>query len=136
MDSPAYTIEETLSSWHDGVKFYVKRWIPQGSSPPRVLLIVLHGFAERIGRYDHVWPLFAKRNIEVMGYDLRGFGRSGPTHGDATLIENLTDLQYIIKEERSRLDERGLQNVPVFLYGHSMVRSCTDLLHSILRRNE
>ena len=120
-DDVKYTIEDSTSSWHDGVAIYTKRWIPDSLNQPRALLIALHGFAEHVGRYDHVWPSFVSRNIEVMAYDQRGSGRSGPTHGDTTLIENLKDLQYVIGQERSRLDERGLYHVPLFLYGHSMV---------------
>ena len=123
MNDVEFNIEEDISLWHDGVHFYTKRWLPRAPNAPRALLIVLHGLAEHIGRYNHVWPLFARRNIEVMGYDQRGFGKSGPTHGDTTLHESMTDLQYAIRQERSRLDERGLQNVPIYLYGHSMVSS-------------
>lgn len=116
-----FELDESTGHWPDGVKFFSKRWIPLSSQPPRALLIALHGFAEHVGRYDHVWPLFSRRNIEVFAYDQRGAGRSGPIHGDTTLNQNLTDLEYIIGQECQQLCNRGLQDVPLFLYGHSMV---------------
>ena len=114
--------------WRDEVIFYTKRWIPVPTSTPtaspRALIIFIHGFAEHIERYNHVWPQFAERNIEVYGFDQRGFGQSGPAHGDTTLGRQLQDIEFAIQQERMRLD--GLWGdgiVPIYLYGHSMVSS-------------
>lgn len=108
--------------WHDEVTFFTKRWIPKGLVSPRALIIFLHGFAEHIERYDHVWPLFVAHGFEVLGYDQRGFGKTGPTYGDTTMEQQVADLEYAIRTERKSLDERfdGKQ-VPIYLYGHSMV---------------
>lgn len=114
-------IEEGNASWPDGVRCFSKRWSPQSTTPPRSLLVALHGFAEHIGRYDHVWPIFAARNIEVFGYDQRGFGRSGEAHGDTTLEQSAADLKHILAQERKRLDDSGLSDIPIFVYAHSMV---------------
>ncbi|KAF2489732.1 alpha/beta-hydrolase [Lophium mytilinum] len=116
----SYT-ESTSVPWHDGVRFFTKRWIPRDPSPPRALVIFLHGFAEHVERYDHVWPRFAAQGIEVFGYDQRGFGRSGPRYGDTTLEKQVADLAYAIRTERKGLDERfEKRTVPIYLYGHSM----------------
>ncbi|KAF2809120.1 alpha/beta-hydrolase [Mytilinidion resinicola] len=107
--------------WHDGVEFFTKRWVPKDSSPPRALVIFLHGFAEHIERYDHVWPRFAAEGFEVFGYDQRGFGKTGPRYGDTTLEKQVADLEYAIQAERKRLDGGfDKETVPIYLYGHSM----------------
>ena len=118
----SYACETKTVKWNDGVEFYTKRWIPAPSTTPRALVIFLHGFAEHVERYNHVWSLFAKRDIEVFGYDQRGFGRSGPSYGDTTLEQQMEDLIYAVQQERKRLDDSlGGDKVPIYLYGHSMV---------------
>lgn len=114
------TIER--GSWSDGVQWHAKRWTTPRDQPPVALLVALHGFAEHSGRYEHVWPTFAARGIEVFAYDQRGAGRSGPSQGDTTVRQNVEDLKEFILQERRRLDDRGLTRLPIWLYGHSMVR--------------
>lgn len=117
-----YSGTEEHGEWSDGVKKFSKRWTPSSSRSPRAVLIALHGFAEHVGRYDHVWPVFAAQGIEVLGYDQRGFGRSGPTHGDTTLKQSAADLASLIEQEKARLMDNGLPEIPLFIYAHSMVR--------------
>ena len=120
MDSSAFRCEAKTIPWQDGVDFFTKRWISTSLTPPRVLIIFLHGFAEHVERYDKFWPRFVARNIEVFGYDQRGFGRSGPRYGDTTLEQQVLDLEYAVHQERQRLNDDGHKMVPIFLYGHSM----------------
>lgn len=68
--------------------------------------------------------MFAKSGIEVFAYDQRGAGLSGPKHGDTTLRQNMDDLRHMIRGERAKLNDRGLKNIPIWLYGHSMVSLC------------
>lgn len=69
-----------------------------------------------------MWPRFVAQGFEILGYDQRGFGRTGPKYGDTTLEQQVMDLDYAIRKERKRLDEKfDNQKVPIFLYGHSMV---------------
>lgn len=125
-----FITEEQVTSYPDGVKLYTKRWTPIIQKAPRALVIALHGFAEHTGRYDHVWPLFARRGVEVLAYDRRGSGKSGPNHGDTTLDQDLSDLQHVTGQEYARLGSRDLLRVPIFLYGHSMVRLAASSIRS------
>jgi len=127
------TVEEGTGTWPDGVQFYDKRWIPTSTQSPRALLILLHGPAEHIGLYNQVMPRSTERGIEVYGFDQRGFGRSGPTHGDTTLRQAMDDLGSMINKEHSRLETRdhGHGQTPVFLYGHSIVSPSMDLVTPI-----
>jgi acylglycerol lipase len=88
-------------------------WIP-GS--PRACVLLVHGFAEHSGRYEHVGLWLAERGYSVHAYDHLGHGRSGGRrcHVDR-FDEYLDDLAIVLDQVRS--DEPDL---PTFLVGHSM----------------
>ena len=57
----------------DGANLFRRSWL--GEAVERVLLLV-HGFAEHSGRYDHFGSWFAERGVVVHAFDHRGHGRS------------------------------------------------------------
>ncbi len=97
----------------DGVHLFRRSWLPD--APDRVLLLV-HGFAEHSGRYDHVGSWFAERGAAVHAYDHRGHGRSaGPRNYVRSFDDFLDDLSVLL--ETVKREHPGL---PVTLIGHSM----------------
>ncbi|GAO51665.1 alpha/beta-hydrolase [Saitoella complicata NRRL Y-17804] len=92
-------------------RLYSKTWTPTPAPLARVLFV--HGFAEHIERYDHVFQLLASKGVEVVAWDSRGFGRSatekkewGVTGGSEV---QMGDIQWMVHTHR-----------PDFLWGHSM----------------
>ncbi|TDL16119.1 lysophospholipase [Rickenella mellea] len=82
--------------------------------------------AERkhIGRYDHVFPIWAGRGITVFAFDQRGFGRTGEGKGDKDKFKaygktsgkhQLEDAEWAIKHAREQTN-----GLPTFIMGHSM----------------
>ena len=51
-------------------------WRPAPAA--RGAVLVIHGFGEHVGRYDHVFAALNARGYSCLGVDQRGFGRSGP----------------------------------------------------------
>jgi len=108
-----------VQSGHDrldgagGLRLHRRWWRP---AEPRAALLVVHGYAEHCGRYDHVGRWFAARGFAVHAYDHRGHGRSeGRTcHVDRfdDLLDDLARMLEVVREA-----EPGR---PVFLVGHSM----------------
>ncbi|TNY20527.1 Alpha/Beta hydrolase protein [Rhodotorula diobovata] len=99
-------------------RFFTKQWLPQG--PPRAALLFVHGFIERIERYDHVFPKYAEQGIAVFAYDQRGFGKTATytpkhTQGVTSWREQFGDIDHFLEHTLSLFP-----NVPLFLYGHSM----------------
>lgn len=96
-----------------GVHLFRRSWISE--HPERVLLVV-HGFAEHSGRYDHLGCWFAERGAAVHAYDLRGHGRSQGTRNDVLRFDDFLDdvaaLQEIVGREHPGL--------PITVVGHSM----------------
>ena len=97
----------------DSTPLLWRAWLPL--DPVRDLLVV-HGFAEHSGRYDHVGAWFARRRCAVHAFDLRGHGRSGGVRGHADGCGDfLDDVELAL--ERVRREGSGR---PLYVVGHSM----------------
>jgi len=96
-----------------GVRLHRRSWRP---ATPRAVLLIVHGYGEHSGRYEHLGQWFAARGFAVHAYDQRGHGRSGghPCHVDrfAEFLDDLARMLVVVREE-----EPGR---PIFLVGHSM----------------
>jgi alpha-beta hydrolase superfamily lysophospholipase len=88
----------------------VRRW--RADNPAR-LVVLAHGYAEHIGRYEHVAEALVTRGSTVVGPDHVGHGRS---QGEPALVEDfepmVDDLRAVVQEARGDL--------PVAMVGHSM----------------
>src|SRR5919206_2191215 len=83
------------------------------AADPRRLVVLVHGYGEHIGRYEHVAQALAARGSTVVGPDHVGHGRSA---GERVLVESfepiVEDLRGVVQAERG--------NLPVVMVGHSM----------------
>jgi len=90
-----------------------RAWTPP--HPERALLLV-HGYGEHSGRYEHVGTWFASRGSAVHAYDQQGHGRSeGPRGHVRRFGDLLDDLERLRQATAS--EHPGL---PLYLLGHSM----------------
>ena len=100
----------TLSDEMTIGRVYVRRW--RAEKPTRVVVLV-HGYGEHIGRYEHVAESLVARGSTVVGPDHVGHGRSG---GERALIASfepiVDDLRMVVQETRGEL--------PLVMIGHSM----------------
>lgn len=92
---------------------YVKRW--SGDTRSHVVLLA-HGYAEHIGRYEHVAEALADDGAVVYGPDHLGHGRSG---GERALVTDFRDVVADLHQVRE-LARREQPDLPVVLVGHSM----------------
>jgi alpha-beta hydrolase superfamily lysophospholipase len=97
---------------HDGL--VVHRWEP--SEPARRIVLLLHGYGEHAGRYEHVAARLAADGAVVYAPDHRGHGRS---EGEPALVEDMEDLVNDAASvlARARAEHPGL---PATVLGHSM----------------
>jgi alpha-beta hydrolase superfamily lysophospholipase len=108
---------KTESSYFDGPsgRLFERHWTPEGDGP-RAHLVIVHGYAEHSGRYEHVGAYFAGRGYAVHAYDLRGHGQSdGERVFVRSMAEHLDDLDAVLARVREQAGDR-----PIFLLGHSM----------------
>ncbi len=103
-------------SWQNkkGLKFYVLGWEPDRDL--KAVVATIHGLGEHMGRYAHVGEAFGKAGYALVGFDLRGHGRSegarGHTPSYAALLDDTAEfLDWL----RARYPGK-----PLFLYGHSL----------------
>jgi alpha-beta hydrolase superfamily lysophospholipase len=86
------------------------------SPEPERVLVLVHGYAEHSGRYDHFGTWFASRGCAVSGYDHQGHGRSsGPRCHVRRFSDFVDDLEIAVRMARD--EHPGL---PLFVVGHSM----------------
>jgi alpha-beta hydrolase superfamily lysophospholipase len=107
-----------ISEWTwkslDGLDMYARGWAPP--EKPRAAIMLVHGHGEHVGRYDHVAAALAEKGYAMLGFDLRGHGKSGGPRGHTPSYDALMDD---IASFSRQADER-YPGLPHFLYGHSM----------------
>ena len=88
----------------------VRRW---AAANPQRLIVLVHGYGEHIGRYEHVAQALVARGSDVVGPDHLGHGQSP---GEPALVEDfepiVDDLRVVVQDSRGDL--------PVVMVGHSM----------------
>ena len=116
------------SNWQskDGLSFYVQGWEPE--QKPKAVVALIHGLGEHTGRYDHVGEAFNNAGYVLIGFDLRGHGKSGGARGHVpsykAMMDDIADFMALV--------EKRYPSLPYFLYGHSM--GGNEVLNFCLRR--
>jgi alpha-beta hydrolase superfamily lysophospholipase len=95
----------------DGLVQLRRHW---SAGSPRAAVLLIHGFSEHSGRYEHVGRFLAGRQFEVIAIDLRGFGQSG---GRRAYVDSFDDY---LDDVEDQLREVRRIRLPVVLLGHSM----------------
>jgi alpha-beta hydrolase superfamily lysophospholipase len=102
-----------LFSAPDGTRLFRRSWLP---SQAQRTLVIVHGFAEHSGRYDHVGAWFSTRDFAVHAYDQRGHGKSDGARGHVdSFSQLLDDLESFLSFVRREHPEQ-----PLVLLGHSL----------------
>lgn len=97
----------------DGLKLFVQGWRVERAAAVAALV---HGHSDHTGRFAHVGAAFNSAGYSLVGFDLRGHGRSEGKRGHSPNYEALMEdlvrfLEYV---------GTNFSGLPVILYGHSM----------------
>lgn len=109
-------MKQTNSSYTtaDGLNLYSREWLPE-ATPDSVFLLV-HGLGEHSGRYQHVAEFLTNSGSAVIGFDLRGHGKSDGSRGHAGSYDLvMDDITHFLDQIRT-----NFPGIPLFLYGHSL----------------
>lgn len=100
---------------NNGVTFYIRGWEPNNKRP-KALVALIHGLGEHTGRYLHVGKTLTDAGYALVGFDLRGHGRSSGARGHFPSLEIVVqDIRQFFKYLVQRYTD-----IPHFLYGHSL----------------
>lgn len=113
--------EWPLDSWHGGIR---------RSTPPRGVVLIVHGLGEHACRYEHVADRLLDWGFAVRAYDQRGHGQSGGARGalphENALIDDLEEIiddtrMRALRLQRSYLGKASVTApLPLILLGHSL----------------
>lgn len=81
---------------------------------PRHAAVLVHGYGEHIGRYEHVADVLRRHGAAVCGPDHMGHGRSA---GERVLIH---DFEEVVADLHTVVKHAARPGLPVVLIGHSM----------------
>ncbi len=104
----------------DGVTIHGLKWLPSGEV--KALLVINHGMAEHIARYNDFAVFMASRGIAVFGEDHRGHGRTALSPEEYGIFSERRGWMNVLGDIRTLClktvsDYPGL---PLFMLGHSM----------------
>jgi alpha-beta hydrolase superfamily lysophospholipase len=109
-----------------GERLHAQEWRPDGGA--RAVVCLVHGLGEHVGRYVHVAQVLSEAGYALLGFDLRGHGRTPGPRGHAPSYDAmLGDIGVLLERAAERFP-----GAPRFLYGHSMGGSL--VLNYALRR--
>jgi alpha-beta hydrolase superfamily lysophospholipase len=117
---PAVKHEEQTIKAADGTPLWVERWEPRG--PVRMVVVLAHGGAEHVGRYERLARMFGEHGAMCFGLDHRGQGKSGGRPGHVDAFEDYArDLRHVMETVAQSLPEAERPDaLPWLLFGHSM----------------
>ena len=91
---------------------------PAQGARGKVLLV--HGYADHMARFDHVTKAWVERGLVVGRFDLRGHGRSEGTRGHVmSVAEYVGDAQAVLAKLENEPAWKSAPGRPV-LFGHSL----------------
>jgi alpha-beta hydrolase superfamily lysophospholipase len=98
----------------DGLTIHTESWLPDDE--PKAVVLVVHGYAEHIGRYLHVAEWLVQNGYAAFGLDHRGHGKSQGlrAHFD-TFDQPVNDLKQYFDQIKAEHPGKRL-----FLWAHSM----------------
>jgi alpha-beta hydrolase superfamily lysophospholipase len=96
-----------------GRELFTRAWLPDDAS---AAALIVHGYAEHSGRYEHVGGWLATRGVAVHAFDHQGHGRSS---GRRCHVRRFSD--FLDDTELAMARARGANpGIPLFVIGHSM----------------
>jgi acylglycerol lipase len=101
----------------EGLNIFCQAWRPQ--QEPRAVIIIVHGYSEHGGRYQHVAEYFANLGYIVYALDHRGCGHSDRVNGAIADVIHFEDFVDDFKAFAGIVKDReGTRQI--FLIAHSM----------------
>lgn len=96
------------------LQIHTESWLPVGD--PRAVVLIVHGYAEHIGRYAHVAERFVEQGYAVYGLDHQGHGKSDGLRAYFDSLDTpVQDLKTYFDSIKATHPHKK-----IFMWGHSM----------------
>ncbi|MDD4212880.1 MAG: lysophospholipase [Bacilli bacterium] len=98
------------------------RWEPEQIIEAKGILVLCHGMAEHIKRYDAFASFIAQKGFIVVGYDQRGHGMTLTSMDDMGYMSDVDNFEAMIGDLYSIVEDTRKQfpKLPLIVLGHSM----------------
>lgn len=98
------------------ISLFYREWAPEEGQDIVGKVVIVHGYGEHSGRYQHVAKALTDIGFKVYAFDHPGHGNS---HGKKALVDDIKAFAINIKHfvEYVKKDD---ETVKVFILGHSM----------------
>jgi len=85
-------------------------------------ILICHGMAEHIERYNDFADFLASKGYMVVGYDQRGHKQSVASKDDIGYMSDIDNFQILVSDvfEIIKKIKDSKPNLPIYLFGHSM----------------
>jgi alpha-beta hydrolase superfamily lysophospholipase len=108
------SVEHGYWTTPDGIQLFWRSWSVDDDRR-RGAVMLMHGYGEHSGRYDHFATALARYGYNVMAIDARGHGRSTGTRAHVVRYHDYVSDLAILK----RHIEGRWPHLPLFVFGHS-----------------
>lgn len=95
-------------------QIHAQSW--SGEYEPSHVVVLVHGYGEHIGRYDHVAAALIEEGAVVYGLDHMGHGKS---EGDRAILSDVDDVVADVDQLVETADAAD-PTIPLVMVGHSM----------------
>lgn len=106
----------------DGTSIFVNKWGLEGGVKPKGVIQIAHGMAEYSYRYSGFAQALINDGFVVYANDHRGHGKTAASLEDIGYFSDENGWNLVVEDMHilTNIIKRENQNVPVFLFGHSM----------------
>ncbi|HBB28179.1 MAG TPA: alpha/beta hydrolase, partial [Clostridiales bacterium] len=99
--------EENIIKSSNDINIFYKKDIPNN---PKGIVIIVHGFAEHLGRYDYFVDKLNQNGFGCYRFDNRGHGKSGGKSLDLEdYIDFAKDADLVVQKAKTEFP-----NLPIF----------------------
>ena len=104
-----------------GLDFIVKGFVWE-SQVKKGIVVICHGMAEHIKRYDHFASFLSNNGYTVIGYDQRGHGMTAGSIENVGYMSDINNINIMVADlfEVIEFVKAKYPEMPIFLYGHSL----------------
>ncbi|MFA5220340.1 MAG: alpha/beta fold hydrolase [Bacilli bacterium] len=116
-------MDKTLIDFQISQDITLKVRLYQPESPIiKGIIIIVHGMAEHIERYDNFMKNLADNNYVAVGYNQRGHFETIKNESDYGFISELDGFNYLINDLSNIFKHFKDKHpeLPIFIFGHSM----------------